>query len=337
VRLYGTLLAVTLGTTFCSGLVVAASKDSYTAQRAKMAVMPIQTYQQLSDQLGNHTKQIVEVQGVVSGTFAGSDRAGYLLRVDGDQTVILTLPATDPDVAIGVRLKVLARIPDQGVVLDSVSQTRQTAVDTQPSTATTVADVVNTDNHPPTVYYKPPDKLSDNSISWRYTESAGLARQPAVIAAYAGRIKSINGALTDDMAQKIAFHLLDKSERNGVDPRLTFALVTRESRFNPKAISSAGAQGLGQLMPGTAALLGVHDSFDIEQNLDGAVHYLADMLRTFGRYSLALAAYNAGPNAVKRYGGVPPYRETQNYVQIIWKDFANLAGLDPDTGQPLVH
>ena len=87
-----------------------------------------------------------------------------------------------------------------------------------------------------------------------------------------------------------------------------------ESAFNPNARSHVGAIGLGQLMPGTAADLGV-DPHNIHENLDGSARYLLAMLRQFGTRELALAAYNAGPDAVERHGGVPPYRETQGHVR----------------------
>lgn len=114
----------------------------------------------------------------------------------------------------------------------------------------------------------------------------------------------------------------------GVDPRLLAALTWSESGFNPSAVSPVGAQGLTQLMPGTAAGLGVSDPFDAGQNLTGGAKYLARQLAAFGgRADLALAAYNAGPSAVHKYGGVPPYAETQNYVQQVLDRFRSLGGV----------
>jgi soluble lytic murein transglycosylase-like protein len=106
------------------------------------------------------------------------------------------------------------------------------------------------------------------------------------------------------------------AQRNGIDPALLAGLVRQESNFDPTAGSPAGARGLTQLMPGTAAGLGVTDVTDPAQSLEGGAKYLKQQLDAFGGdVTKALAAYNAGPGAVQRYGGVPPYAETQSYVQ----------------------
>lgn len=109
-------------------------------------------------------------------------------------------------------------------------------------------------------------------------------------------------------------HAAKLEREHGLPKGSLRALVTHESGWNAKAVSPAGARGLGQLMPGTAAGLGV-DPDDPIQNLNGAARYLSQQLKRFGSLRLALAAYNAGPGAVSRYGGVPPYKETQRYVR----------------------
>ena len=101
---------------------------------------------------------------------------------------------------------------------------------------------------------------------------------------------------------------------NGVAPALLAALLRAESGFDPRAVSPAGARGIAQLMPATARGLGVRDPFDPGQAIPAAARLLGGHLRAFGSVPLALAAYNAGPGAVRRHGGVPPYRETQAYV-----------------------
>ena len=106
------------------------------------------------------------------------------------------------------------------------------------------------------------------------------------------------------------------AQRHGIDPALLAGLVRQESNFDPTAGSPAGARGLTQLMPGTAAGLGVTDVTDPQQSLEGGAKYLKQQLDAFGGdVTKALAAYNAGPGAVQRFGGVPPYAETQSYVQ----------------------
>lgn len=107
------------------------------------------------------------------------------------------------------------------------------------------------------------------------------------------------------------------ARQNGVPEELFLRLVQQESNWKPRARSHKGAIGLAQLMPFTAKYLGVNPH-DPAQNLEGGARYLKEQYRTFGSWRLALAAYNAGPGAVKKYGGVPPFRETRNYVKKIW-------------------
>jgi hypothetical protein len=111
----------------------------------------------------------------------------------------------------------------------------------------------------------------------------------------------------------------------GIDPRLLAAITQAESGFNPAALSGAGAVGLTQLMPGTASGLGV-DPTDPVANLDGGARYLAGQLDSFGRVDLAVAAYNAGPGAVRQAGGVPDYPETQAYVGRVLAYYQQLGG-----------
>ncbi|MFY9234476.1 MAG: lytic transglycosylase domain-containing protein [Fimbriimonadaceae bacterium] len=105
----------------------------------------------------------------------------------------------------------------------------------------------------------------------------------------------------------------------GVDPALFDALIASESAYDPRARSRAGAMGLSQLMPGTARGLGVTDPFDAWQNLSGGARYLSQMMKKFGDPRTALAAYNAGPGAVEKAGGIPNYAETRAYVEKVMR------------------
>jgi soluble lytic murein transglycosylase-like protein len=120
-----------------------------------------------------------------------------------------------------------------------------------------------------------------------------------------------------------------------VDPALVKAIVANESGFDANATSRTGAQGLMQLEPGTAAELGVSDAYDPAQNISGGTRYIKGLLERFhGDVRLAVAAYNAGAGAVEKYGGVPPYAETQTYVQNVLASYARYRAVRADPGAP---
>lgn len=131
------------------------------------------------------------------------------------------------------------------------------------------------------------------------------------------------GFIKDFNAGKYDAFIQEMGRTYGIDPRLIKAVIKAESNWDHTAVSSAGAMGLMQLMPATADNLAVADPFNPYQNIEAGVRYLRRMMDMFnGDIILALAAYNAGPNAVKKYKGVPPYAETRNYIKIVMRYYA---------------
>lgn len=145
-------------------------------------------------------------------------------------------------------------------------------------------------------------------------------RYPLVSGSYESVYPRLTQAEIQELMPRINAAIEKYSEQFNVDPLLVRAVMKQESGFQPFALSTSGAMGLMQLMPETAKGLGVTDPYNIEENIRGGIQYLSYQLHNFDNdLRLALAAYNAGPNAVRKYGGIPPYEETQNYVKRVLK------------------
>ncbi len=152
-----------------------------------------------------------------------------------------------------------------------------------------------------------------------YTLMATIGRPTAVVSC-----KNMTPAKLEKRASTYMPTIDIYSKAFQVDPQLVKAIIAVESCFDRRAVSSVGAQGLMQLMPSTAKILKVSNSFDSIENIRGGVRYFSQMLTRFNNnVELALAAYNAGPLAVEKYGGIPPYPETQGYVKKVLKRYEN--------------
>lgn len=306
--MYWWLRVITLA---CVGGVCAVSfavtPQEYLAARAQQPVSPLRANAPLAGQLPGLIGATVEVTGTVDEML--SSMAGQLsfnLQTDGGERVPVAMPAGDPVVVEQVRLQVLARVSADGTLLQGVAVLPVDAAPAAPAPAPAQPT--------PAAPAKPAAPAPKPAPSAQST----LAR-------YIAKVKQLAPRISTTTATKIVTTVLQRAGWYGVDPRLVLAVIAQESRFNPRAVSPVGARGLGQLMPDTARMLGVKDSFDIVQNIDGTIRFLARLLRDFGgNVPYVLSAYNAGPGNVKRFGGIPPFAETKHYVKVITTHYARM-------------
>lgn len=188
---------------------------------------------------------------------------------------------------------------------------------------------------------KPAPKVAVNTKAQKNIQGTKTYKQISseeFVSIYKNTIKGFNPKLSEKDSDIIARSVLGFSSKYKLDPRLVCAVIFTESRFKLEATSRSGAQGLGQLMPATAAGMGITNSYDPVQNVYGSARYIRSMLErvsgksdwrnmTWDDLSLALAAYNAGAGAVKKHGGIPPYKETQNYVKKVTQVYKTLCGV----------
>mgnify|MGYP000969792394 CR=1 FL=1 len=293
--------------------------------------------------------KILEVQGTVNG-FIGSGSSGILILDNPQGREIYVNALNVPDWLKGnkthARLLVKAtRLSDtsrlEAELLGAATEHQVADYDARQVVTTTIAaPKKNTQRTPPSKTSRgggrPPSMPGDfPTISGPIGKGPKLSSDVlTVLPAYTAFIQNRNKRLSQSQAQHIAETVLAFSVHYGVDARLIMAIVIVESGFDPGATSRAGAQGLGQLMPGTARGLGVTNSYDTEQNLYGTVRLIRGHIDKYTKSTgdayeglvLALAAYNAGSGAVRRHGGVPPYKETQNYIRKVISTYQQLIG-----------
>lgn len=295
--------------------------EDYLAQRKKHGITQAAGVQALEVFVG---KRVLEVQGKIKGAFTVNGSHVLLVeRTDGQNFQIESdfMPEWIGGGVVPARLLVHAeRTAENGALsaklISLAPESRIAEIEAEAARKAAALKAKEDAKRKP-----PQNNLSRGGMN----KSAENWNLPAseVQPIYASFIKGRNKKLTDAQANEIAHGIIGFSLKYGVDARLILAMVMVESSFNPNAVSSAGAQGLGQLMPGTAKSLGITDPFDTLQNLYGTVRTIRGHIDRQGKRSenafenltLALAAYNAGSGAVRKYNGVPPYAQTQNYIK----------------------
>lgn len=175
----------------------------------------------------------------------------------------------------------------------------------------------------------PPARAADPPAATPRVAAASLVRADARTGRLVRRVVEANRPAPAERKAEVRALVQEAAEKHNVDPLLVHSVIEAESAYNPYAVSSAGAEGLMQLMPGTARDLGVKNSFDPKQNIEAGVRYLKQLQEQYRDDRLALAAYNAGPAAVAKYKWVPPYRETREYVAKVTGRYAAARRANP--------
>ncbi|MCX6361036.1 MAG: lytic transglycosylase domain-containing protein [Armatimonadetes bacterium] len=301
----------------------------------------------------DHRDAVLELRGAICGVVSSGASVKFLLVPEQGASLLMEAPAGgDPLVSAAgsQRVRVLARVvegavgnvaPLQPIAVASDSEVtaqervweqreaaRRQALASRSMSAASGRSVRYTAPMPP----PPPGQLSE--LARKYLSPVGQGIYPA----YAGFIAGWNPRLPRHQVDQITVSLLYFAERHRVDPRLAVALIIAESGFNPNAKSRAGAQGLGQLMPFNSRAFGLANPYDPMQNVRVSMNILKMKLQmyhesgvpdgqlTAHQVALTLAAYNAGSGAVRKFGGIPPYRETQRYVARIMSLYKRLCG-----------
>lgn len=301
------------------------SADQYLSMRKSLSAPSI-TLTTLKGNLPNYAGKTVELLGKVNGMMTSGDATTFVLECDGDSIVVKA--ATAPDCIVnGNTVRVLARISPESTISLSDVQLEGAAYDYDISAREKELTPKPKAKPAPKPVAKKRDSNPKTYASSRMGRGDMLSsRAMSVYDPYRKAIARFNPRLTARELDAITASILAYSEKYKIDPRLVIALIIAESGFRPNATSRAGAMGLCQLMPGTARGLGVGNAYDPAQNIEGAVKYLRGQIDRYGSLDLVLSAYNAGPGAVKKHGGVPPYRETRNYIRKVSSLYKALCG-----------
>ena len=324
--------------------------DRYYAVRdASHPIKENVTFAQVQENAAPWKDALIEVRGVIRGCARRDEGGTFILARDAGDTFMIDaqqkLPESIVDIARTVR--VLARIPANQSSFSSLQLIAVTsefdAASLDIARAKRLADARRAAAVP--AKRMASRRSVRQALSRRTALRRGRSRQTMLasrgidlLSQYASAVQWFNPRLSPADAWRLAQSIVVYSQRYGMDARLIMAVIAVESNFNAYAVSSKGGMGLGQLMPGTASGLGVANPWSPEENIEGATRLLRGHLNrvggavqapTWGQIRLALACYNAGAGAVKKYQGVPPYRETQNYIKKIGRLYYQMCGLTP--------
>jgi hypothetical protein len=302
------------------------SGDAYISIR-KLLRAPSPELSVLKANLAQHIGNVVEFRGTVNGIARCGESVSFILNCNGESLLIKSPSPLPECISNGNTIRALVRIGPESIASLSdlqlegaayeydVSKREQQLAPKPKAQAQQKPAAPSRDSNPKTF------------LSARQARGVPLSsRAMQVYDPYRSAVARLNPKLTSQQVDTITLSILVFSERYQVDPRLVVALFIVESGFKPTATSPKGAMGLGQLMPGTAQGLGVSNAYDPVQNVEASVRLIRGHLDKYGDLALALSAYNAGPGAVKKYGGVPPYRETRNYIRKVASIYNALCG-----------
>jgi len=329
--------------------------EKYLALKHKYRCDAQVSYSTIQSSPQSYAGAVIEWTGIVEGTVVRDGRVSFLLTMADHESVCLICPPTDADLVADAdrqRLRVLVHVGAASagnaaplevlaVANDALVSLKEKEMAAQ-STAQGRAATNRAGRRPEPGLSARGGYVRQVQAPWGLSPLAARSLTPeaqAIYPAYKQFIYQCNRRLSPEELDAITVSVLYFSQRYKVDPRLVVAMIIAESDFNPRSTSRKGAMGLGQLMPEEVRALHLTNPYDPIQNVKGAVDLLRGKLDLFrrqplpeGQYTwdqimLALAAYNAGAGAVRRYGGVPPYRETQAYVRRIIRLYRQLCGM----------
>lgn len=345
------LLAVLTGLT--PAIVLGSDRDDFLAARSRHKLVSVSTPQILKEMPSGEA--YIELNGKVYGSIKGAEGAVSLLVKFGDLSYVIesktrpewvqinesdvrfVLRATKTELQLTPTLELIASVAEQDALM--IDEELILEIERKAEAARKKAEADRIANEQKASRGGTRSVFAGN-VENPIIGDIGSARPnlssayAAIVPDYMSMILANNKNLPLNQAQFIAECVIAYSSQYGVDARLVMALIQHESNFNPLSTSSKGAMGLGQLMPDTAKGLGITDAYDIEQNVYGTVRTLRGHLERQSKESKdvtdllvrALSAYNAGPGAVAKYDGMPPYAETQAYVQRVIKTYLKLSG-----------